>query len=293
MRSLSKVIKASEFGLYGAEFPIRILPPERFSEPEEEPADERPAPVPLSQPAPKPVSVQPIDKAVEARCRAVLDQAFRKARQIVDSAQNYRTTLLGETAEQAKKERAEAKRRGYEEGFSLGRKEGEERGREAGLREGGEEGRKKAAAKNRKYVDELAGMIEAVERSKTTILSDFEADLKDLALTIAEAVVKKELKTDPKTMHAIILNAMDGYRNQAWVRIYVSDGTANLLLKADANIAEELKNVSDNVKVIATSGMDDGACVLETPDRVIDTGTDAQLRKIKSALDEAIRSDSL
>ena len=363
MRSLSRVIKASDYGFAVQDFParfrqetpeeaLRYLRPEPPEDPPEreagedpagrEPGPEKAAPErdagaeapeapeaepaeaageaaevpeqeprgtageePREQPARQPQPEMPdlaqlrrsigreVRKEAEERYRTVLEQAFRKAKQIVDTAQNYRTAQIRECARQTAAEREEAKKRGYQEGFAKGREEGRQQGLEAGRREGGAEGLRKAAADNRKNLDELARMIEAVERSKTQILSDFGADLKDLALTIAKAVVKKELETDPKTIRSIILNAMDGYRNQAWLRIYVSDGTAKLLLKADSKIAKELKAISDNIKVIATSGMDDGGCVLETPDRVIDAGTDTQLKRIKSALDEAVRAGAL
>lgn len=231
--------------------------------------------------------------AAEDCCREILDQAFRKAKEIVDSAQAYRMGQLRECTERSEAERQEARKQGYEDGFARGREEGKKQGFEAGLQQGGAEGQRSAAAENRKYVDELARMIEAVEKSKSTILSEFESGLQELAVSIARAILKRELKLDPKTMHTIIVNAMDSYRNQEWVRIYVSGSTANLLLKGDAKITEELKAISENVKVVVTEGMGDGACILELPSRVIDAGIDAQLEKIQSGLNDAVRSESL
>jgi flagellar assembly protein FliH len=92
-------------------------------------------------------------------------------------------------------------------------------------------------------------------------------------------------------LHSIIQNAVDSYRNQAWVRIYVSGDTANLLTKADASIAQELKTVSDHVKVVVTTGISDESCVIEMPDQVIDAGVDTQLKKIKSALEKSDSSE--
>lgn len=229
----------------------------------------------------------------EDRCREILDQAFRKAKQIVDSAQAYRSEQLRECAERIQAELQEARKQGYEEGFARGRDEGKKQGFEAGLQQGGAEGQRNAAAENRKYIDELARMIEAVEKSKSTVLSEFESGLQELAVSIARAILKRELKLDPKAMHTIIVNAMDSYRNQEWVRIYVSGSTSNLLLKGDAKITEELRNISDNVKVVVTDGMNDWGCILELPSRVIDAGIDAQLEKIQSGLNDAARSESL
>lgn len=258
MRSLSKVIKASQYNSFTEE------PDVIFD-----------------------AGVSP-----EVKSKSVLDQAFRKAKQIVESAQNYRSDQLRECAERVDRELQDARKQGYQEGFARGREEGEKSGAEAGSRQGFSEGVKRAGSENRKYLDELGGMIQSVEKSKTDILSKFESDLTNLAVAIARAIVKKELEIDPKTLHAIIQNAVDSYRNQAWVRIYVSGNTSNLLTKADASIAKELETVSDHVKVVVTTGIGDESCVIEMPDQVIDAGVDTQLRKIQSALEESGRSET-
>jgi len=232
------------------------------------------------------------DVTPDVKCKKILDQAFQKAKQIVESAQDYRSAQLRDSAQRADQELKEAQKQGYQEGFANGREEGLKSGLEAGNRQGISEGAKKAEAENRKSLNELGEMIQSVEKSKTEILSKFEDDLKDLAIAIARAIVKKELETDPKTLHTIIQNAVDSYRNQAWVRIYVSGNTANLLTKTDASIAQELQAVSDRVKVVVTPGIGDESCVIEMPDQVIDAGIDTQLKKIQSALEESGQTET-
>ncbi len=67
------------------------------------------------------------------------------------------------------------------------------------------------------------------------------------------AILKQELHTDDKALRNIILSAMEEYRNQEWIRIYVPEETANVLLKADSSIVDDLKEISDSVKVIAST----------------------------------------
>ncbi len=254
MRLLNKVIKASQYTSLSAE--------------------------------PEAQKIQPKAAAGE-KVKSVLDQAFEKANKIVESAENYRASQMQECNRRADEELQDAKKQGHEAGFARGRKEG----KEAGMRQGLAEGAQKAEAENRKTLHELDEMIQSVEKSKTEILSKFESGLQDLAVTIARAIVKKELAIDPKTLHSIIQNAVDSYRNQAWVRIYVSGKTADLLTKADLSIAQELQSVSDRVKVVVTPEFSEESCVIETPDQVIDAGLDTQLEKIKSALDQPDQSN--
>lgn len=226
----------------------------------------------------------------EAQAKQILEKAFAKAKQIVDSAQEYSNRQVQEARVKIAEETAEAKRRGYSEGFAQGSEQGRNEGKSAGYQAGFEEGKKKAAADNRKNVQELSLMIEAVEKAKTKILQDFESDLQNLATAMAKAILKKELEIDERAMRSIILSAMEEYRNQEWIRIYVSDKTANVLLKADNNIVEDLKDISESVKVIVAPSLDDGGCVIETPDQVIDAGIDSQLKKIKSSIENAMKN---
>lgn len=289
MRLLSRVIKSFQYGAVLPAYPAEV---ESFDSPEDEeeenqPGDEageaQPEPHVPNRAFPRPEYVPPDEKSKE-----ILDRAFQKAKQIVDSAQNYSTHQIQELNERMLRETEEAKKQGYTAGYAAGSREGQKSGYEAGLRSGTEEGLRKAADVNQRTINELAEMIQTVEKEKEKVLQRFADNLQDLAVAIAKAILKKELEIDDKAMAKIILSAMDSYRNQAWLRIYVSDQTANILTKADNDIVEQLKNVSENVKVVAAQGMGDGGCIIEMPDQVIDAGIDTQLRKIRNAIDTAV-----
>lgn len=220
-----------------------------------------------------------------AQRKALMDRAFEKAKQIVDSAQAFSVKTKREIEEKSREEYEDARKRGYNDGFAKGMAEGKKAGVEAGMREGEAEGRKQAEAENRAKLDELARMIETVEKMKSGILHKSEENLKDLAFTMAKTILKQELSLDGSALRSIIVAATDAYRNQTWLRIYVSEKNAGILVKTDKGIAEALRNVSENVKVVPTSGMGEGDCILEMPDQVIDAGVDSQLRKMKAAIE--------
>lgn len=221
----------------------------------------------------------------------IMEEAFQKAKQMMDSAREFSDQQVREARETAARESEKEQERGYADGFAKGLEEGRKEGREAGYREGLEQGRLKAGAENRKSLDELSLMIESVEKSKTNILEKFEDDLEDLATLIAKSVLKRELQTDNKTMRSIIISAMEEYRKQEWIRIYTSNQTASVLLQADNNIVEALKDISDNVKVISFPKMEDSDCVIETPDQIIDAGVKSQLQNIRHGIDETVKAN--
>lgn len=279
MRSLSRVIKSYQYDHVSS--PPPIPSPAGDSPPGDPPVTSFAAPEAESG-----AGRREEDRG-EAQRKTLMDRAFEKARQIVDSAQAYSVQIARETAEKSKEEYEQARQHGYSDGFARGMEEGKKSGAETGRREGYAEGKKKAEAENSRALDELTLMIETVEKSKTDVLQEFEGNLEELAFTMAKTILRRELSLDGSALRSIILAATDSYRNQTWLRIYVSDKAAGVLLKADGGIAKALKNVSDSVKIVAAPGMDDGGCIIEMPDQVIDAGIDSQLRKMKTAIESS------
>jgi flagellar assembly protein FliH len=232
---------------------------------------------------------------VRDRHQEIVNEAFKKAKDIVDAAQNYSMNQLKESTMRMNEECAQMRVRSYEDGYSQGLAEGKAEGNDLGYRAGYEEGLKITEEENEKLksvmkqanedkLNELSQMLNAVECKKTEILNQFEADIQNLAITIAQKVIKKELSTDEKAMQAIILDVMESYRNQEWVKISVSPNTVEQLTKADSNIVQVLKEFSNNVKIVPSPEMKEGDCQIDLPDRLIDAGTDTQMDRIKAAL---------
>jgi flagellar biosynthesis/type III secretory pathway protein FliH len=247
----------------------------------------------------EPPHSSPTQVAREAKDQhqAIVNDAFKKAKNIVEAAQNYTLNQLKESTMRMNEECAQMKIRSYEDGYSQGLAEGKNEGYSIGYQAGYEEGLKRAEKENQTVVEdirraneekekELLNMLKTVENRKTEILERFEADIQHLALTIAQKVIRKEVSVDEKAIKAIILDAMDSYRNQEWVKISVSRNTAELLARADSKLVEALKEVSDNVKIVSSFEMKDGDCQIELPDRLIDAGVDTQMNCIKAALEQ-------
>ncbi len=220
--------------------------------------------------------------------QAIVNDAFQKAKNIVEAAQNYSLNQLKESTMRMNEECAQMKIRSYEDGYSEGLANGKEEGHDLGYEDGYQQGLKKAEEEtreaSRRARDELSRILQTAESKKNEVLTAFEEDIGGLALTIAQKIIKKELATDESTIQSIIKNVLESYRNQEWVKIAVSPNTAELLARADRNIIEALQDVSDNIKIIPTPDMDDGDCSIDLPDRMIDAGVDTQLSEIKSAL---------
>ena len=273
---MSSIIKGSQYDTINDPNPLIVHRNDKQDTAEQNAAVQNPA-------LQSGVNSQPA--SIQEQSKLILSSAFDKARQIMDAAKSYSQSQIKEATERMNQECVQMKRQSHDEGFALGMIEGRNAGKAAGYREGYEEGLKKATVDSQQAVNELSQMIETVESSKSKILEKYAADLETLAIAIAQKVVKRELSIDERAMQSIIKNAVDSYRNQEWVRICVSKNMEDVLLKADNNIIEALKDVSNSVKIVASPEMTDGDCIIDMPDRMIDCGADAQIRNIQAAFD--------
>ncbi|MDD4571259.1 MAG: FliH/SctL family protein [Clostridia bacterium] len=228
--------------------------------------------------------VNPVNP-VNPEAQKVLHEAFAKAKHIVETAKKYGTEQVQETRKRMNEEYTKMKKQGHEEGFAIGLAEGQKLGTDSGYREGYSDGLKNAAEENRRVLNELSLMLEQVEKEKERILQKYEEDIEILALGIAKKIIKQEISSNEQVMAGIIKNAIDTYRNQTWVRIYVSKSQSDTFLKADNNIIKALAEVSDNVKIIPDPDMSDFDCVIEMPNQIIDLGVDVQVKNIEEAID--------
>jgi Flagellar biosynthesis/type III secretory pathway protein len=272
MRSLPSIIKASQYGVVSGR-------------------SVNPAELPHARSASAAASAASSADA-KNRHEAIVNEAFRKAKDIVEATQNYSLNQLKESAMRMNEECAEMKIRSYEDGYARGLAEGKQEGEQLGYDDGYRQGLKKAheevEAENREQSEsakqEIGRMLESIENGKSEILTKFKEDLEGLSVEIARKVVRMELRTDEKALQSIIESVLESYRNQAWVKINVSPSNAELLMKADQGMIRDLQKVSGNVKIVSSPEMDDGGCVIDLPDRLIDAGVDTQFDQIQTAL---------
>jgi flagellar assembly protein FliH len=119
---------------------------------------------------------------------------------------------------------------GFSEGQREGHKEGFERGRQEGFEAGHQEGKEALEAEMRPYLEHLEQLLQMLARPLEWVDQEVEETLVTLALAIARQVIRRELKTDPTEIIAIIRDAIAvlplAYRE---VRLYLHPEDAKLV----------------------------------------------------------------
>lgn len=172
----------------------------------------------------------------------------------------------------------EARRKGYEDGKRIGRDEGLEEARReheaAFLKDRGE------------LKAEIETCIAEMEKEKERLLDLYLEDLRDIAVAIAEKVIRISLKTSSETMKLMIVSATAGLRKREWVRIHISKYSVDMMMEGDAEFLNALSYLSDHVKIIKM-GEEEGTCIVELPDEIIDLSVNTQMANIRELLENS------
>lgn len=286
MRSLPSVIKGSQYTLVAA-------PPQPPPSPRE-PGREGGETDRKAEPAGVSFRQEEFDRALEEIKDRVRREALEKAGDIMAAADAQCKVQLDEAARQIEEEKArvqeesarlrEESARLREESRSRGFEEGKKEGTEQGRHEGFDEGMRRAEESERGLLEEMKRVLSDMEAQKTQILHDFEQDIQELALSIAQKVIKMEVNLQGDVMQSIILEAIKEYRDQEWVNISVSPRMADFLTAGDVAFLSTLREVSPNVRIVASPERKDGDCLIDMPGEVLDVGVDTQMENIRREL---------
>lgn len=249
MRSLPNVIKASQYAYLTDAVTIISTSPDRRNE------------------------------AVEKR-KQILDEAAEEAKKIIESAKLYSEKIIQDKLQQLDEESAKIRSRSEKEGFQKGLEKGSAEGYQAGF----QQGKKEAEDSEQQVLDDMQSLLEDMEVQKENILEKYSSDIQKLAFEIAKKIIHLEIHTNEEVLASVIENATEAYRNQAWIKVTIPESLEKWVSK-DGNLVEEaLRKVSDNVKIVVSSNLEDGECLIDMPDQLIDAGVGTQLSRVKTAL---------
>lgn len=200
-------------------------------------------------------------EALHSEKDEILKDAREQARIIMESA----------------REQAEVIRR---EAFEEGRKEGEQEGTRIAY----EEHRDILNQELRSFQRQFADVIQAVSLEKEKILEKYIDDLKNISLTVAEKVIRTSIRSSEDIIKRMILAATDKLKKRQWAKIYITKCNTGVGMEMDTELLEALSHLSDNVKIMTMDNGEEGTCIIELPDEVIDASVGTQLENIKDIL---------
>lgn len=216
----------------------------------------------------------------------IFEVSIRKAQEIKRQAGEEAEKICTEAEEKAEKIRTEA-RQEAEKICAEAQKEGYDAGFEEGYQKAYEDHMAEMDRLKEEFQTAIRTTIEDVTKEKDKILDKYMDDLKKVALTIAEKVIQTSLKSSGEIIKRMIVTAAGKLKKTQWVKIYVSQKDAGMMIQGDVGLLNELSHISGNIKIISMDHAEDGACIIELPEEIIDVSVNTQLENIKGILNNA------
>lgn len=254
--------------------------PYRFEKAEELP-DTLPPQEPETEPEPeeeeKECSQNPAYESVfdyaSVQTEAILADARKQAARI-------KADVFAEAQQELDQIRRGARQEGYRDGYAQGLADAVNQG--AGQRE------KEAA----RMEEELRTFLEKASRAQDDLIDRTTDDLRDLAITVAEKVIRVSLKSSSSVIARMIQGATEKLKRKEWVHIYIAGCDARGIAQVTPGLTASLGALSDHIRIVPMPEEESGTCIIEMPDTIIDASATTQIANIRSMATEISPDDS-
>jgi len=193
----------------------------------------------------------------EAEARAILERAGKDADRIIEEA--------------------------MERGFEEGRKAGAEQGRAAGYEAGRNEAYEEQFSELRSVVAGWGGALDIFEAARDRLLREARRDVVELAVRVAERVVKARVEADggcaARQLEAALALTLDATA----LRVEVNGADHESVSEALPGLLARL-SASPNVEVTTSDDVERGGCRVRADAGVIDATIGEQLRRVTEEL---------
>jgi len=204
------------------------------------------------------------------------DALMEEARRDVEA---YKQQSRAAFEQQLAKELDAARRSAREEGYNRGFAEG--------MADAAKETKQQREQQAKEQLEAVRAFLEQAARLRDRLLDESREELKDLALAVAEKVIRVSLRGSSDILRRMIESATDKHKRCEWAHIYIADCDVRTTAGTIPELAKALSHVSDRVRVIPMVDDESGTCIIEMPDEILDASVSTQLGNIREALSNA------
>ena len=135
----------------------------------------------------------------------------------------------------------------------------------------------------------LKGAIEELGRIQNQIQLEGEKEIVDLALSVAERVIRQELHANREAISAVVREALKKVEHQQSIVIKMNPADIQFLDKSQLPFADGGdQSVSNRIRIEADESISRGGCFIETESGDVDARIETQIEIIKAAFREKI-----
>jgi flagellar assembly protein FliH len=154
--------------------------------------------------------------------------------------------------------------------------------REAAYQEGVQSGREQARKEIEPTVERMAKVLADLAGLRMRLRRDAEADLVQLALSIARRILRRELSVDPDAIAALVKSAMEKMQSRELARVRVHPEQEGALRRSLEKLG------AGSLEILADNSLRSGDLIFETRRGDLDASIETQLSEIERGFADRI-----
>jgi flagellar assembly protein FliH len=210
----------------------------------------------------------------EPQARLLQEQLKQETARLQEETEKLRAALKLE----AENEMRRAEKEGYQAGYSKGYDEGLATGR----REAAEQCQEMLAGAEKRLLEAHRRSREIVAASEKTIV--------ELAVAVAERLLRSQLEIKPEKVLDLVREALNGLPDGEHIKVYVNPADEPLCRRYQVELAESLQRV-ETIEVLAEEEIPRGSCRVESESSSVELLLEEDKEKIKELLMELARKE--
>ena len=153
--------------------------------------------------------------------------------------------------------------------------------RESAMKEGYQAGLEQAQAD----IDEFKNSLGQFMNAKQEVFEYIAPDILEISVDIAKKIIKKEVETDPQVLINTIVDVLKTVsKNEPKINIRVKPQQVAFIKDSIPDITYQY-GIDAKINIISDPSIEEGGCVFQTNNGIVDASVDTQLEIIKKALE--------
>ena len=153
--------------------------------------------------------------------------------------------------------------------------------KKSAFEEGYKEGLNKAGSDIEQFRQNIINFMGAPKE----VFEFISPDILEISVDIAKKIIKKEIESDPQVLMNIIVDVLKSIsKNEPKINIRVRPQSASFI-KDSIQDATYQYGIESKINIISDPSIEEGGCIFQTNNGIVDASVDTQLEIIKKALE--------
>ena len=203
--------------------------------------------------------------ALEKERAKIIEDAKKQAANITADTKAATMTVMEKAQQECVILKEQAKKEGFDEGFSQGKAESIE--------------------KYNRYIDAAGKLLSEINSRKEAYYISNETELKETVFEMVKKIINSELASNPEVIENIVSDAAKNFRNSDYLKITLAEEEITEKFRTDKKLLSDVIPYISEIELEFDSDAEEGTIILDNGSEIVDAGIPTQLEFLKEILD--------